>query len=913
MAKELWFTKTSDGTRTIVNVDPDPSKQNPFDPSSEFPSGGDFVVQVAGRSAAAVLTIPAPVVSGGTGLSLAYDPTGLFTITPSTGHTPSGVTQTWEAFKNGISIGQVNAVFDPGNLETATGEWYVVETNAFAGYQPQVITSSTLTLEATSPYPWMTSGEWNGAEVPSTPPRITEISTLLDPPEGKVWAAHRKTTTYGAALANDFPGELVVMNYDGTKYSWRDTIQRTAGAAEYCRIAIGDLVDVSGGILTNGVWAVDEKTFTVSNTPLALGSGDWGVVTANNGFTLTLTNPENARGTPITDRILIIDSVEVGPVPGGLAMGSWFIANTATGALSVAIKSVNANGSATSATKSVTPTTVVTPPGQLSIDVGTQQWVFDNVLELVQHVDGVVAVRVAPGQSATWTSKTPAMTGTGVNIRHGQKINPTRENLGYLDGRCGGSTTFTALPATVAIGETVLSGDSRATIVNARHGPVDNQHCFYVTDQAVNPLTLGPPIIFGSKRGPLTVPAVVDYMAKAAALPTTFGVTGWTYKSLSRVNRDLRMNLGQAMTMRDAQPGYEDKMPWRWGHTNVDLSNYNEYGCDDVSEYLLHLIAPLASVPLEVKAAILMRLDSYGWQTQKGHDLISPTPISKSAGGHHQSQCAGIALHHWLRGNDNFMDYLFTQYSGAAGACFRWTQDHLDYWQGPYGSPGSFSGLFDVTAADGVGNTGGRPAYGLRRSVTAVDAANRRVSFLGIVTGSGQRFGDLQKALYQGMILCNETTGEEALITAQFNSTPGSTSGDIFLNTVIRMTVDVWPSLGFSIGDTIYMKPNFTPFLDMPDWRIYTPQDRPNGYVGTDKAKYRQLQRWFQWMIFFRCIGYQFPSWQTAWDYGVAASGTLPAGTQNWPPLWRVTSASLAEALWAEHEAAILAVPQPYL
>jgi hypothetical protein len=905
MTKELWFFNTADGARTIVNVTPDPSKQTPYDPSADFPAGGDFVMRVAGRSAVASVTIPAPAVTGGSGLALSYDPAGLFTITPATGYTPAGVTQTWEAFKNGVSIGPVGQSFDPGNLETATGDWYVIEKADIAGYQPKFTTSATLSLSAVAPYPYMEAGEWVGAEVPAVPPRITEVSTLLDPPEGKVWAAHRKTTTYGASLANDFPGELVVMEYDGEKYIYRTTSQQTAGAAEYCRIAIGDEVDVSAGILTDGVWAVDEKTFTVSNTPLALGSGDWGVVTANNGFTLTLTNPENARGTPITDRILIIDGVEVGPVPGGLAMGSWFIENLTVGAIAVAIKSVNANGDATTTTKNVTPTIVTAVPGQASINVGSQQWVFDNVIELVQHVDGVVAVRVAPGQSAIWSSKTPAMTGTGVNIRNGQKINPTRDNLGYLDGRCGGSTTFTALPATVAIGETVLSGDSRATIVNARHGPVDNQRCFYVTDQPVNPLTLGPPIIYGSRRGPLTVPTEVDYMAKAATLPVTYDVTGYTYQTLSRVNRDLRMNLGQAMSMIDKQPGYEDKMPWRWGHGTVDLSNYNEYGCDDVSDYLLHLLAPLAKVPLEVKAAILMRLDCYGWQTQKGQDLIG-IPISKSAGGHHQSQCAGIALHHWLRGNNDFMDYLFTQYSGAAGACFRWTQDHLDYWQGPYGTAGSFSGLY-ATSGAGVGSTGGRPAYGLRRFVTAVNSANRYVTFKAIVTGSGQRFGDIAKALYQGMILCNETTGEEALITFQY------ATGDLTHNMDVRMTVDVWPSLGFTVGDVIYMKPNFTPILNMADWRIYLPVDRPNGYVGTDKAKYRQLQRWFQWMIFFRAVGAQWPSWQTAWDYGVDAAASAPAGVQNWPDCFRATSGGLAELFWTQHSAAILAVPQPNL
>ncbi len=914
MSKELWFLKTSDGTRTIVTADPDPSKQNPYDPSADFPAGGDFVVRVAGRSAPAVMTIPAPVVTGGSGLALSYDPIGLFTITPATGYTPSGVTQTWEAFKNGISIGPVAQVFDPGNLETATGDWYVIEKADIAGYQPKFTTSATLTLLATSPYPWMVAGEWVGAEATSdADTRLTEVSTLLDPPEGKVWAAHRKTTTYGAALANDFPGELVVMPFDGVKYGWKDTVQRTKGAAEYCRIAIGDLVDVSGGILTNGVWAVDEKTFTVSNDPLALGTGDWSVATADNGFTITLTNPADGRGRAIQGYTYAIDGVDQGALPGGLAMGARFISRETPGSVSVTITAVNANGSATSAGKSVSPTIVTPTPGTLVFNNGSQQLTFTNVLALVEHVDGVLAVVVAPGQSATLTAKTPAPVGTsGSTVRNGQRINPEHFDVSYMDGRLSGARNPTALPAVMSIGQTMLSGASRPnTETNPRSGLIDNMLGIYVTDTMPNPLSLGPLIVWRSTKGALTTPSVVDYDAIAATLPTTYSVSGGSYRSQTNARRNLRFNPGYGINNRDASTGgYEECLPYRWGNTSRSATNHN-YDEDvmiDVGDFMLHLCANTAQVSLATKAEILKRLDSVGWQTEQGIILRNLSIIM--GGSHHQTPWFCVAIHHWLRGNYNALSSNWTRFGGAQRACFRWNADRLSFWQGPYGTPGNFSGLYET-----FGTAGERPAYGIRRAVAAVNAGTPSVTIPAIRTGPSVLYGDNAKARYPGMRLYNETTGENVLITAQtnVNVTDGTTGGDIPAPPKVaqlRFAIDAWPSLGFTVGDTVYLAPHLTPALDDPDWRLAGDQF-PNSYSASDEMPYRQSQRWFAGQMFFRVLGMHRTEWQTAWDYGIAAMGSAPSGAENWPKV--VADGGLADNFWTQHQTAILAVAQPYL
>jgi hypothetical protein len=909
MTKELWFFNTANGARTIVNVTPDPSKQNPYDPSADFPAGGDFVMRVAGRSAVASVTIPAPAITGGTGLSLAYDPTGLFIITPNTGYSQSDAAVTWEAFRDGVSIGLVNLVFDAGNISAANGDWYVIERATKEGFLPRATTSSTITVTATAPYPWMEPAEWFGAEtLADSGTRLTEVSTSIAPPTGKVWAAHRKTTAYGASLATDFPGELVVMPFVDGKYIWTDTVQRTKGATEYCRIAIGDEVDVSGGILNLGEWAVAEKSFTVSGDPVALGAGDWSVTTAVGGFTVNITTGSNWNGRLGTEYRLIIDSEDQEPLQNGIALGSRFIANTSTSALSIAIQSVNANGTATSATKSVTPTADTPVPGTLTFDNGLQQLTFTNVLSLVEHVDGVLAVVVAPGQQATLTAKTPAQIGSpgSTSIRNGQRVNPEHFNVAYMDGRLTGTRNRSALPVTMSVGQTMLSGASRPdTETNPRSGLIDNMLGVYVTDTAPNPLSLGPLIVWRSNKGALTTPSVVDYAAVAASLPTTWPVTGGTYRNLTNVRRNLRFNPGDGINNRtNSSGGQEECRPYRWGNTSRSATNHNydEYVVNDIGDLMLHLLAPTANVPLTVKAEILMRLDSYGWQTEQGLALASLNNLP--SGSHRQSQWAGIAIHHWLRGNDAALSSLWSRYSGAPNACFRWTQDRLDFWQGPYGTPGSTTGFFET-----FGTAGERPAYGIRRTV--VSASNPSVTVKTLITGSGGLYGDNSKSEYPGMILVNETTGEEAIISSQNNQTAGfGASTDAVAGGHFRFNLASWPASGFTVGDTVYMKPNWTPVLNQPEWRL-AGTEFPNVYVAADSMSYRQSQRWFGALMFFRVMGAHRTEWQAAWDYGVAAMAGDPPGVENWPEV--LAGSGYSKLFWTQYSAAILAVPQPNL
>ena len=885
---------------TIIKI----STEIPVDLSFTYPDGADVQAVVFDEGEFVSVTIPTPVITITTAPSIAYSAEGAFVITPGSGYSPSDVTLTYEAFQDGVSIGPVSLGFGAPDLGVIEGDWYVIEKAEKVGRVPLFTNSNTVSVIAETPYPYMTADQWFGGEaVLDVDTRKTSVSTVLAPPAGKVWAAHRNSTTYGATLPSGVTGDLVVMAWDGARYAWTSAGTYSAGATGYCRIGIGNASDVVGSVLTVADWAVDEKSFTVSNTPLALGAGDWTATTADNGYTVDIDVASDWRGRQGTEYRLVVGGVDVGPLSGGTALGPRFVSELTGAAQPVAIKSVNANGTATSATKSVTATIVVPVSGDAFIDLGSQQWNFSNVVSLVQHVDGVVAVVVEPGQSAVWQSKVPAMTGTGLTMRNGQAVQPLRSGCGYLDGRMvGNSTAITTLPATIPAGQTAISADSQLTGVatSKRDGPCRNIHGFYVTEVSPNPLTLGP----GMSATTLSVPSAVDYLAVAATLPTTWSHSGYAYHNKETISFNMRFNPAFGMNNRTLNPGgYEECAPYRWGDISNTQVNYGQFTSEKLDPYICYLGASLADVPLATKAEILMRFDSYGWQTQQNLQ----TRTLGADGAHFFIEMFAIFLHHHLRGNAAGMDAAFSSYGGGAKQAFQWTQAHLDNWTIPHGTAGSQSGLY--TVVDGLH----RPAFAIRRFVTAANAGTKVVTIPGYVqVGGGGLYGDSLKARYGtsgggglpqlGMTLVNETTGESATVI--------SSGGDHNKGEPFNLTVNVWPALGFSVNDVVYMSIPWTPYLGLYDFRLGGGL-KPNFYEPGQYTAYRNQQTWGRWMVGARILGLHRPNWQTSWGYALETMTTAPGFTDaNWPP---IINGGLAKNLWDTRQADILAVPQPYL
>ena len=885
---------------TIIKI----STEIPVDLSFTYPDGADVQAVVFAEGEFVSVTIPTPVITITTAPSVAYSAEGAFVITPGSGYSPTDVTLTYEAFQDGVSIGPVSLGFGAPDLGVVEGDWYVIEKAERVGRVPLFTNSNTVSVIAETPYPYMTADQWFGGEaVLDVDTRKTTVSTVLAPPAGKVWAAHRNPTAYGADLPADVTGDLIVMAWDGARYAWTSAGTYSAGATGYCRIGIGNASDVVVSVLTVADWAVDEKSFTVSNTPLALGAGDWTATTADNGYTVDIDVASDWRGRQGTEYRLVVGGVDVGPLSGGTALGPRFVSELTGAAQSVAIKSVNANGTATSATKSVTATLVVPVSGDAFIDLGSQQWNFSNVVSLVQHVDGVVAVVVEPGQSAVWQSKVPAMTGTGLTMRNGQAVQPLRGGFGYLDGRMvGNNIAPTSIPATIPAGQVALSADSQLTGVaaNKRDGPCRNIHGFYVTETAPNPLTLGP----GMGATSLAVPSAVDYLAVAATLPTTWSQSGYVYHDKATISFNMRFNPGFGMNAKTVNPGgYEECTPYHWGDISNTQSNYGQYASEKLDSYICYLGASLADVPLATKAEILMRFDSYGWQTLQNLQgrVLGPD------GAHYFIEMFAIFLHHHLRGNAAGMDAAFDTYGGAVKQTFQWTQAHLDHWTVPFGTAGSLAGL--TTVVDGLC----RPAFGIRRFVKTVDAPNKKLTIPGYVQVlGGVLYGDSLKARYGtsgaagkfqlGMILVNETTGETANIV--------SSGGDIAKGADIPLIVDVWPASGFSVNDVVYMSIPWTPYLGLYDYRLGGGV-KPNFYEPGQFCGYRDQQTWGRWMLGARILGWHRPNWHMPWNYALETMTNAPGVTNaNWP---ESIEAGLSRSLWNARQADILAVPQPYL
>lgn len=519
-------------------------------------------------------------------------------------------------------------------------------------------------------------------------------------------------------------------------------------------------------------------------------------------------------------------------------------------------------------------------------------------LPFVQHVDG--PVRIVSSGPVTITSVTPATTGTGVSLRNGHCLNPVFAGSGVLQGYDGrraqpSDTMAATFPLTLNPGDIlVLSRSTTATLPGLttekqRSGYTDAAAMLYVGASAPAAGSVAPASVTWSGRGSPASPSVVDYAAKAALLPTSYGVTGVTYPTLAQVQRALRFNPFYGQRQHTiASDGYESYMPTQWAQITAANSknwNYGQYVAQGLENFLLALIAPTASVSLAVKAEILMRLDSFATQTRQ--TTAGRGGAIGTDGAHHQFIQVACALSDWMRGVQPDLSAVL----GNWGQAYRITAQHVTDNANGFGSASPLS--------DGAAYPNSLWFHHLRR----VAAVSGNTLTLDTWLNSIGTQGDHQYPRWAPATIIRVSDSASATIISE--ATGSISSG---LQSTKTVTINAQPGTPFAVGDVVRMRTLDNLVAGTADWKER--KERVNSGAPVSNQRYQDQVRWGGLMV-LRAIGLITPETLTAWDYFVRSNLTNEPASDNYPG--SLGTGAIVTGVYAAHIATLQAVSQPYL
>jgi hypothetical protein len=209
--------------------------------------------------------------------------------------------------------------------------------------------------------------------------------------------------------------------------------------------------------------------------------------------------------------------------------------------------------------------------------------------------------------------------------------------------------------------------------------------------------------------------------------------------------------------------------------------------------------------------------------------------------------------------------------------------------------PGNFKGAFKVTQAlkDRMvphdSNT--EPSGYRRRTVHAVNGND--VTFEGFSSGV-----ESYRQNYEGLTLTNGTVS--STITAMPDNVTGAAPD--------ALTATLADASGFSASDEVWVTSPFERAVGDYDWAIWEVPERFNGYYQSVGADYRSLNKWSGFVLFLQAAGIMHPNFEAIREYVVGANTpNFPDASFDWPNHHHST---WAEEFWADHWAAISAVPQ---
>lgn len=555
----------------------------------------------------------------------------------------------------------------------------------------------------------------------------------------------------------------------------------------------------------------------------------------------------------------------------------------------------------TAASAPGTPTASAPEPEETTIiDMGNGfSATFFGEVSFVQHVDGPICV--VSSSSVTALSAAPETTGTGAAFRNGHVVNPMPSGDGSQshDGRRpslgeGAATTFPRVlnPGDVLLLSKSWTGAAFSGTHPQRCGYTEEFAMIYVSAIAPAAGSLSPAGLGWAGRNSFETPSVVNYMERAAALPVAYGVAGQTYPTLEQVRRALRFN--PVAAQRDATTdvsGYETFFPTGYSRISPSGSNWN-YGQHQASAmelFAASLMAPLSQVPLEVKAEILMRLDSFATQIrqplQGRNGSISPD------GAHRQFHQLPLIIQDWLRG----LRPDLTRVVGNWEQAIRITdQDVLD----------SENGFGDPELLNEAAQFPNRMWFHHWRKVAAVEDAGTLITFE-TWRNSGSGVGDDQYPGWSPSQIVRQSDGAVATTISDSNGTGGLGGGKQAIARV-RLAAAMSPPL--AVGDVIRFRAIDDLVAGDPIWRERTA--RPNSAVPNSGGRYQDLQSWGSIML-VRALGILTDEMLNAWDYFVRSCLTNSPASDDFPAA--IGSGAIINGVRTAHLSAITAVPQIYL
>lgn len=557
----------------------------------------------------------------------------------------------------------------------------------------------------------------------------------------------------------------------------------------------------------------------------------------------------------------------------------------------------------TAASPVVTPSATVTPPAEtttLTPATGFEA-VVAGAVTTVQHADGPICIVSA--SPITIREATPETTGTGAALRNGHVVNPgvSADGSQSYDGRRPllAEANVASFPLVLNPGDVLILTKSWA---GAPFSGTQPQRCGYTEEavmiyvSAVAPAagSLAPAAISWAGRASMDTPSVVDYAARAAALPVSFGVTGETYPTLEQVRRALRFNPfpAQRQATNDTT-GYETFYPTLYGQLTPATSTNWNYGRQQgrgMELFGAALLAPLAQVPIEVKAEILMRMDSLATQNrqvlQGMGGRISPN------GAHQQFEQLPMVIQDWLRGRQPDLTNMMGNFDQAYIIT---QQDVID----------SENGFGDPDLLNEVALYPDRMWYHHWRKIAAIDPLDSDVFNFETWRNSGTGTGDDQYPGWSPALIIRQSDGAEVTIVSDSNPGSGLTGGK---QAVARARVAAQPTPPLAADDVIRFRAIDDLVAGDVIWRERP--SRANSAVPTGSGRYQNQQNW-GFLLAIRALGLVTDAMLPAWRYFIRANESANPASDDFPGM--LGSNAIVQGLYATHLAAITAVPQPYL
>ena len=695
----------------------------------------------------------------------------------------------------------------------------------------------------------------------------------------------------------------VTDHYEATSSGRNPIGTPSARSTQYVRIAERNIAAPTNTALWR--WVSETKTYLSSSTPgvpvVSVSQG-----TAVGEIIINITTVADPSDRAVTRYEYRVDGVGSWiTLGGGLGIGPKSITGfTPLQSYSIEVRAVNANGNgiATAASTTLAGDPPVLPPPVTTLVFGSQQFTLDGAYTVITHIDGPKCIVSA--SPVTILSKSPAVITTVGGLRHGAMKNPQRAYQAF-DDRCTQTdrTKLVTFPLALSTGDILLSAVSSAegAVISARDGNVDSYDMVYVAASAPNPLSLAPAAIGWPGRGTPAAGPVIDFDTAAAAMPTTYGVAGYSYSTDAQIDRAVRFNpiLGLTYKSSTSAPdaGYERLFPTRWGtpiakDPTAGGSNYGQFVNGRVADLMWQIFAATADVPLARKAKIMMRVCSFAWQTVQAWDGNNTTSVS-TGDGHYQMHQGPFALLYHLTSNTAALDALRTVHPGFWNVFFFFTEDAIPEWFTPWGDPDNTSSMFTLSY----------PAQTFRRKILAVDAVAKTVTIPSLTGyGAGGSYGGSSKAKWTGLILTKESNpATNAKITGPTSDWP---NGSVATYT---LTLDTWP--GFAVNDVVTAQPPWTPVVGDAEWRL---SQRPNQYCASAFHSYRDQSDSLPYLAFLWVLGLHRVDWQAAWQYALRCDNANDPVAGNDYPICYESSRHFG-AIWAAHKATILAIPQPNL